>query len=128
MINMKSYIDKNGEIWQFPEDGSEDSFMPSGLELLDKNGLEAARKAQEAANAPTLEQLVDAANLQRDSLLAFAALRIAPLQYAVDLDSATDSEQLNLTAWKQYSIEVNRVSEQVSFPENIVWPVVPGGE
>lgn len=124
---MKYYLDpETGEIYAYPADGSEDEFIPDGLKLLDEKGLLAARKAQEAANAPTPEQLLEAANAQRDSLLAVAALRIAPLQYAVDLDSATDSERLNLTKWKQYSVDVNRVTDQAKYPQTISWPTPPG--
>lgn len=125
-VGMKSYLGENGlDIWQFPEDGSEDAFIPAGLKLLDERGLVEARKAQDAANAPTEEQLKEAAYKQRDSLLAVAALRIAPLQYAVDLDTATDSDRSCLTAWKQYSVDANRIDQQERFPLEIEWPVQP---
>lgn len=122
---MKYYKDKDGGIYAFESDGSQDEFIDPGLTLLDAAGLAAARAAQAAANAPTREQMVSAANAQRDSLLAVAALRIGPLQYAVDLDAATEPDKANLKAWKLYSVEVNRVSEQAGFPQAIDWPVQP---
>lgn len=125
IIKMKSYVDKSGDIWQFPEDGSEDDFIPKGLKLLDDEGLIAAREAQEKANAPTPEQLIAMAIAQRDSLLAVAALRIAPLQDAVDLETSTDGDTVNLKLWKQYRVAVSRVSAQEGFPAIIDWPAPP---
>jgi len=122
---MKYYKDKDGGIYAFESDGSQDEFIDPSLTLLDAAGLAAARAAQTAANAPTREQMVATANAQRDSLLAMAALRIAPLQYAVDLETATESDMTSLTTWKLYSIQVNRVSDQAGFPSVIDWPVQP---
>ena len=65
------------------------------------------------------------ANLERDRRLAEAALRIAPLQDAVDLDNATAADVANLKLWKQYRVAVNRVSDQPGFPETIDWPTPP---
>ncbi|WP_250538168.1 MULTISPECIES: tail fiber assembly protein [unclassified Caballeronia] len=59
----------------------------------------------------------------RDALLAQAAIAIAPLQDAVDLDEATDAEAALLKQWKQYRVAVNRVDLTQASP---VWPTVPG--
>ena len=74
---------------------------------------------------PTVEQALSAANVQRDFLLVEAALRIAPLQDAVDLGLATVEETASLALWKQYRVAVNRVSEQPAFPFSIDWPALP---
>jgi len=74
---------------------------------------------------PTGAEVLAAANAQRDSLLSVAALRIAPLQDAVDLGSATADDTASLTAWKQYRIAVNRISAQAGFPTTIDWPAPP---
>ena len=82
---MKYYIDRaTCEVFAYESDGSQDSFISHDLELLDDKGLAEVRAAQEAAAAPTPEQVLQSANAQRDSLLAVAGLRIAPLQDAVD--------------------------------------------
>ena len=73
----------------------------------------------------TQEELLELAHAQRDSLLTLAAIRIAPLQDAADLDVATSSDAANLNLWKQYRVAVNRVSEQEGFPVEIVWPSQP---
>ncbi|MDU9022181.1 tail fiber assembly protein [Pseudomonas corrugata] len=74
---------------------------------------------------PDIPQLTAEALVRRDELLGLAALRIAPLQGAVDLDQATSEEVGALTAWKQYQVDVNRVTSQVGFPSSIDWPVQP---
>lgn len=123
---MKYYIDRaTGEVFAYESDGSQDSFISHDLELLDDKGLAEVRAAQEAAAAPTPEQVLQSANAQRDSLLAVAGLRIAPLQDAVDLGSATDTDTANLKLWKQYRVAVNRVSDQAGFPATINWPAPP---
>jgi hypothetical protein len=62
---------------------------------------------------------------QRDALLAQAALRIAPLEDAIDLDLETPEDIEALTAWKQYRVELNRIEQQAGFPDAIEWPVAP---
>lgn len=73
----------------------------------------------------TQEELAAAATLKRDELLTQAALRIAPLQDAADLGVATATDTANLTLWKQYRVDVNRVSGQPGFPATIDWPLLP---
>ncbi|WP_454833148.1 tail fiber assembly protein [Pseudomonas veronii] len=74
---------------------------------------------------PTLEELSGIVLRQRDYLLSVAAIRIAPLQDAVDLNRATDTEIARLTQWKGYRVDLNRVDQQATFPVNIDWPVAP---
>nr|DAF69908.1 MAG TPA: tail fiber assembly protein [Caudoviricetes sp.]DAF75169.1 MAG TPA: tail fiber assembly protein [Caudoviricetes sp.] len=73
----------------------------------------------------TEDQAKISADLKRDELLAVAALRIAPLQDAIDLDLASkdDIERLNL--WKKYRVAVNRISSSPGYPLDIAWPVSP---
>lgn len=58
----------------------------------------------------------------RDALLSAAAVRIAPLQDAVDLATATDGEKATLAAWKQYRVSVMRTDLGARVPG---WPEVP---
>lgn len=71
--------------------------------------------------APTQDELIASAESKKSSLLAAAAVAIAPLQDAVDLDIATGEETALLTAWKKYRVKVMRVD--TSKPE---WPTPPG--
>jgi hypothetical protein len=58
----------------------------------------------------------------RDALLSKAAIAIAPLQDAVDLDEATAEETALLKLWKQYRVAVNRVDLTLPAPN---WPAPP---
>lgn len=62
---------------------------------------------------------------ERDGRLGVAQLRIAPLQYAVNLDMATEEEKSALLAWMRYSVELNRIEQQSGFPLTVTWPSVP---
>lgn len=62
---------------------------------------------------------------KRDGLLQQAAIRIAPLQDAVDLDESTPAEVALLKKWKQYRVAVNRVPDQAEYPRDISWPIEP---
>lgn len=75
---------------------------------------------------PTPEDLTVSALLERDQRLSVAAIRIAPLQDAVDLGDATENDLANLKSWKQYRVALNRVELQVTFPQAINWPIAPG--
>ncbi|MEI2603662.1 tail fiber assembly protein [Erwinia aphidicola] len=58
---------------------------------------------------PTNEQLVAQANSRIKSLMDQATTAIAPLQYAVDLEMATEEEQTRLRKWKKYLVLLSRV-------------------
>ncbi|AVG38550.1 tail fiber assembly protein [Achromobacter insolitus] len=62
---------------------------------------------------------------QRDALLREAAVHIAPLQDADDLEIATPEERAALLAWKQYRVALNRIDQQPTFPQAIDWPQPP---
>lgn len=67
---------------------------------------------------PSLEVLAK----ERDTLLGIAAVRIAPLQDAVDLRVATEDEQSRLIAWKTYRVALGRLDLTVAPVE---WPEAP---
>jgi len=56
---------------------------------------------------------------------ATADAAIKPLQDAVDIDDATDTELLKLKAWKKYRVALSRLPDQAGYPTEIDWPVVP---
>lgn len=73
----------------------------------------------------TVEELSTEASATIDGLLRMAAIRIAPLQDAVDIGEATTAEEQQLLAWKKYRVALNRITEQQGFPTAIEWPDVP---
>lgn len=66
----------------------------------------------------------DAQSIRRQRL-AEASVMIAPLQDAVDLQDATESEMKMLTDLKRYRVALNRIELQEGFPKNIAWPQLP---
>ncbi|MBJ2216441.1 tail fiber assembly protein [Pseudomonas sp. MF7453] len=68
---------------------------------------------------------LEAAQAEIIRLRAIADYAVAPLQDAVDVDEATDSEVAQLKGWKKYRVALSRVPEQEHYPDAIEWPVVP---
>lgn len=79
-----------------------------------------------AADPPplTADQLLQLNTATRDSLLAIATARIAPLQDAVDLGVATAEEEAALLAWKRYRIDLSRLNLAGQIEQ---WPSPPEG-
>ncbi|WP_292970847.1 tail fiber assembly protein [Pantoea sp. UBA4549] len=69
------------------------------------------------------QQKIDNNIATKANLLAQAAIVIAPLQDALDLDEATDEETSSLKAWKQYRVAVNRIDANIA--DDIAWPAQP---
>lgn len=122
---MKYFLSETGEVFAFEDDGSQDAFISSALVPLSDEELAAIREKQAQDQAPSHEDIAKLVGAKRDELLSVAALRIAPLQYAVDLDEATPAETSSLKQWKQYSLAVNRVTRQEGYPETVEWPEQP---
>lgn len=72
---------------------------------------------------PTAEETLATNTATRDYLLGLAALAIAPLQDAVDLEMATVEEAASLKLWKQYRVAVSRIDLTLAAA---TWPVMPG--
>lgn len=74
---------------------------------------------------PTPEQLLSSARVERDRLLTYATLRINPLQYAADVDEASDEDLTLLKLWKKFSSAVNKTETKPGWPEAPLWPEPP---
>lgn len=112
----------------WPEDGievSEELFLsfqtpPVGkIRIAGPDGLPAWADIPPLSN----EELVAQADSQKAALRVQADSVIAPLQDAVDLGIATPEETAQLTAWKTYRVQLNRVD--TSTAPDIVWPEMP---
>lgn len=86
-----------------------------------KNG----RPSVAPAPPPTLEQQTESAQRKRDNLLALAAIRIAPLQDAVDLGKGTPAKVAILKKWKEYRVDLDDIPDQAGYPQVITWPTKP---
>lgn len=76
----------------------------------------------------TAEQLMSRVTKEIAAILTAAALRISPLQDAVDLDDASEKDIADLKAWKQYRVAISRLSAAPGFPDVIEWPTAPSDE
>lgn len=100
--------------------------MQSGMEVTIDDGFKVAFPPPPPPPPPPTEQELAAAALsQRDLALSVAALRIAPLQDAVDLGDETPADVAALKQWKQYRVGLNRIEQQAGFPLSVDWPVMP---
>ena|SRR5476651_2475003 len=100
----------------------------NGLEVSIENGFKVApAPPPEEPSVPvkTIEEIKGDALSQRDQLLNVAAIRISPLEDAVDLDDASESDIANLKKWKQYRVALNRIDQQPGFPADVSWPAAP---
>jgi len=62
---------------------------------------------------------------ERDARMAQAAIRVAPLQDAVDVEGSASGDELLLNSWKRYRIALNRIEQIPGFPHSFVWPEPP---
>lgn len=99
--------------------------MCAGMVVSIDGGFSVAFPQPTAEEPPSLDELRTVALARRDSLLAAAALRMAPLQYAVDLNDVTAAEEAAMLIWKRYCVDLNRVELQPDFPDQVDWPVSP---
>lgn len=115
---MKYYQDETGAVRALEDDGSQDSLINTGWQALTES------VALALANPPpTKPQLRADAEIRKVGLISDAAVAIAPLQDAVDLDDATDEEIALLRQWKQYRVALNRLD--LSTAPDIQWPDKP---
>lgn len=104
-----------------------DAILPVFFEIRDNiNSMhEMTQKEIDAYLNPPVskEQLIAGAEQQKQSLLKEATNAIALLQDAMDLDMATDKEELLLKEWKKYRVLLNRVD--TSTAPDIEWTEKP---
>ncbi|MDE9543879.1 tail fiber assembly protein [Xenorhabdus bovienii] len=72
---------------------------------------------------PPPQQLQRGAEREKQYLMSQAAIAIAPLQDAVDLDIATDAEKSTLAEWRKYRVLLNRVD--CATAPDVKWPEQP---
>lgn len=124
-------LDLRGTVFR-TDDGSKQSWqqlgeLPDGLTTQPWPGehfkwIDGQWTLDESAQRAALSvQVMD----HRDHLQRDAQLRIAPLQYAEKLGTATPEEQVSLVEWMRYSVELNRIEQQDHFPGTVVWPIQP---
>lgn len=109
----------NGAVTIPGQDAAESSQAVAGV--IDWSQMVTAEAKAQVAAEQLLAKVV--AEVARHRLVADTA--IAPLQDAVDLDEATDTEAALLKEWKRYRVALNRLPEQEGYPIDIAWPAPP---
>jgi hypothetical protein len=115
---MEYYKTEDNKVYAYESEGFQVSWVKPGLIPI----------TEEEARAivyppPTPEQLQEQAEYEKRHLMGVAKDKIAPLQYAVDLQMETQEEQAFLLAWKKYCVLLNRVD--CSKAPDIDWPKAP---
>jgi len=95
------------------------------LKSLPTEGDENGYPVLAAPRTPTQEELLVVARAERDRLLVYATLRINPLQYAADVDDASEEDLALLKLWKKYSVAVSKTETKPGWPEAPQWPIPP---
>lgn len=120
---MKYYIDRfTDEIFAYESDGSQDAYIRPDIEPLSDDELLSIRASQNAQDAAAIAQEV---NAKAAYLLSVAAVRIYPLQDAVDLREADDEDIDLLIRWKKYRIAVGQIAKKTWPSTDIDWPSEP---
>lgn len=91
----------------------------SGRELYNDDGNPATRVPE-----PTQEQVIAAAENERQRLLAYADTVMLDWRTELMLGEISDANRVRLSAWLAYKNDVKSVDVTIT-PEKINWPVPP---
>lgn len=91
----------------------------SGRELFNDDGMPATRMPQ-----PTQEQIIAAAENERQRLLAYADAVMLDWRTELMLGEISDANREKLSAWLAYKNEV-KSADVTTDPEHVIWPVPP---
>lgn len=78
-----------------------------------------------ATRVYSLDESKQKVDYKKSTLIAEVMETINPLQFAVDLEMATEEEKTRLKSLQRYVVMLNRVSLQESYPTGVVWPDIP---
>lgn len=112
---MKYYIDTSQQIYAFELDGSQDKFIPTGLQPISDDALAALRSKQ--LNSPT--QLAIFERGWRLSELQYTDVQLLKLQDGDPTSTGTAD------GWRKYRVELRGWPEDRNFPNMALRPVRP---
>ncbi|AYL54825.1 tail fiber assembly protein [Citrobacter freundii] len=116
---MKYYKDENNVVYAYDADGTQDAFIKEGLVPITRS------EAMAIINPPlTHEQLIQAAENERQRLLAAADAVMLDWRTELMLGEISDANKAKLSAWMAYKNEVKAV-DVTTDPEHVNWPVTP---
>lgn len=116
---MKYYKDENNVVYAYDADGTQDAFIKEGLVPITRS------EAMAIINPPpTHEQLIQAAENERQRLLSAADAIMLDWRTELMLGEISDANRAKLSAWLLYKNQVKAV-DVTTDPEHVNWPVIP---
>ncbi|ELO1869751.1 tail fiber assembly protein [Escherichia coli] len=116
---MKYYKDENNVVYAYDAYGTQDAFIKEGLVPITRS------EAMEIINPPpTHEQLIQAAENERQRLLSAADAIMLDWRTELMLGEISDANRAKLSAWLLYKNQVKAV-DVTTDPEHVNWPVIP---
>ncbi|EPE9029600.1 tail fiber assembly protein [Escherichia coli] len=116
---MKYYKDENNVVYAYDADGTQDAFIKEGLVPITRS------EAMAIINPPpTHEELIQAAENERQRLLTAADAIMLDWRTELMLGEISDANRVKLSAWLAYKNEVKTVDVTTN-PEHVNWPVIP---
>ncbi|EJC1899832.1 tail fiber assembly protein [Escherichia coli] len=116
---MKHYKDENNVVYAYDAYGTQDAFIKEGLVPITRS------EAMAIINPPpTHEQLIQAAENERQRLLSAADAIMLDWRTELMLGEISDANRAKLSAWLLYKNQVKAV-DVTTDPEHVNWPVIP---
>ena len=116
---MKYYKDENNVVYAYDAYGTQDAFIKEGLVPITRS------EAMAIINPPpTHEQLIQAAENERQRLLSAADAIMLDWRTELMLGEISDANRAKLSAWLLYKNQVKAV-DVTTDPEHVGWPVPP---
>ena len=116
---MKYYKDENNVVYAYDAYGTQDAFIKEGLVPITRSGAMAIINPP-----PTHEQLIQAAENERQRLLSAADAIMLDWRTELMLGEISDANRAKLSAWLLYKNQVKAV-DVTTDPEHVNWPVIP---
>lgn len=115
---MKYFKDpKNGDVYAYEDDGSQDEFIRDGLEPMSDDEVYA-----HCHPALTAEQIFELNSSVEAELSSAASLAMTPLLLSIQLGNSTDEEKNRAKEWQAYYRALKAVDLGVESPG---WPETP---
>ena len=120
MITMMKYFkDDKNVVYAYDAYGTQDAFIKEGLVPITRS------EAMAIINPPpTHEQLIQAAENERQRLLSAADANMLDWRTELMLGEISDANRAKLSAWLLYKNQVKAV-DVTTDPEHVNWPVIP---
>ncbi|HED6312603.1 TPA: tail fiber assembly protein [Escherichia coli] len=116
---MKYYKDENNVVYAYDAYGTQDAFIKEGFVPITRS------EAMAIINPPpTHEQLIQAAENERQRLLSAADAIMLDWRTELMLGEISDANRAKLSAWLLYKNQVKAV-DVTTDPEHVNWPVIP---